>query len=244
MFKKSILALTTAAIALSATAAEAKSKKEKRAAQIPTCSQSVGTVAVVDPENRWWYNYKLESPQNIIKFLALKSGCFRVVDRSRGLDAAKGERALADSGELQSGSNFGKGQMKAADFYLVPDMVSVNRKGGGFGIGGGIAGGLGGGWLGGTRGKIGLNKKEANVTLTLVDARTTESVRLTEGYAKKKNLKWSLGGGALNFFGGPIAGLEIGSYTNTDIGQVMTLAYVDAFKDMVTQMGGQINETN
>ena len=73
MFNKAILAIATASIALSAGAAEAKSKKAKRAAQIPTCTQSVGTVAIVDPENRWWYNYKLESPQNIIKFLALKS---------------------------------------------------------------------------------------------------------------------------------------------------------------------------
>lgn len=240
MFKKSILALTVAAIAMSANAAEAKSKKEKRAAQIPTCTQSVGTVALADPVNRWWYSYKLESPQNIIKYFALKSGCFRVVDRGRGLDGAQGERALERSGELQVGSNFGKGQMKAADFYLVPDMVSVNRNGGGFNIGGGIAGRISGGLLGGSRGKIGLKKKEANVTLTLVDARTTESVRLTEGYAKKKDLKWGIGGGGL--FSGGIAGLDIGGYENTDIGQVMTLAYLDAFRDMVIQMGGTLND--
>ena len=242
MFKKTILAIATASIALSAGAAEAKSKKAKRAAQIPTCTQSVGTVAVVDPENRWWYNYKLESPQNIIKFLALKSGCFRVVDRSRGLNASQVEREMAANGDLQADSNFGKGQVKAADYFLVPDLVNANKKAGGFGVGGAILGSLGGSWLGGSRGKIGINKKEANVTLTLVDARTTESVRLTEGYAKKKNLKWSLGGGAGSFFGGPIAGLEIGSYTNSDIGQVITIAYIDAFKDMVQQMGGTLNE--
>lgn len=240
MFKKSVLALTVAAIAMSANAAEAKSKKDKRAAQIPTCTQSVGTVALVDPRNRWWYSYKLESPQNIIKYFALKSGCFRVVDRSRGLSAAKGERALADAGELQPGSNFGKGQMKAADFYIVPDMVSVNRDGGGFNIGGGLAGRVSGGLLGGTRGKIGMKKREANVTLTLVDARTTESIRITEGYAKKKDVKWKIGGGGL--FSGGIAGLDIGGYEKTDIGQVMTLAYLDAFRDMVTQMGGTLNE--
>lgn len=242
MFKKAILTITAASIAMSAGAAEAKSKKEKRAAQIPTCSQSIGSVAVVEPENRWWYRYKLESPKNIIKYFALKSGCFTVVDRNQGLRAAQGERALADSGELQAGSNFGKGQMKAADYYLIPDMVSANKDSGGFNVGGAIAGRLGGGWLGGTRGGIGIKKKEANVTLTLVNARTTEAVRLTEGYAKKKNLKWKLGGGALNFFGGPIAGLDIGGYQNTSIGQVTTMAYLDAFKDMAQQMGGNVNE--
>ena len=149
---------------------------------------------------------------------------------------------VAASASRRQNSNFGKGQVKAADYFLVPDLVSANKDGGGFGVSGGILGSLGGGWIGGSRGKIGINKKEANVTLTLVDARTTESIRLTEGYAKKKNLKWSLGGGGLNFLGGPIAGLEIGSYTNSDIGQVMTIAYIDAFKDMVQQMGGTINE--
>jgi len=64
---------------------------------------------------------------------------------------------------------------------------------------------------------------------------------LTEGYAKKKNLKWGLGGNGNRFFG-PTAGLNIGGYTNTSIGQVMTLAYLDAFKDMAQQMGAQINE--
>lgn len=242
MFKKSILIAATAAIALSAGAAEAKSKKEKRAAQIPTCSQSVGTVAIVEPKNRWWYSYKLESPQNIIKYFALKSGCFRVVDRDRGISAAQGERALAASGELQAGSNFGKGQMKAADFLLVPDLVSTNKNGGGLNIGGGILGGLGSGF-GGLGGKVGTKKKEANVTLMLVDARTTEAVRLTEGYAKKKDLKWGLAGGGGNLFGGGnLTGLNIGGYENTDIGQVLTLAYLDAFKDMAQQMGAQINE--
>jgi len=134
MFKKSVLIAATAAIALSAGAAEAKSKKDKRAAQIPTCTQSVGTVAIAEPKNQWWYRHKLESPKNIIKFFALKSGCFRVVDRNHGLDGAQGERALADSGELQAGSNFGKGQMKAADFLIVPDLVSANKDSGGFNI--------------------------------------------------------------------------------------------------------------
>jgi len=239
MFKKAIITIAAASIAMTAGAAEAKSSKDKRAAQIPTCSQSIGTVAVVEPKHQWWYRYKLESPKNIIKYFALRSGCFTVVDRNHGLAAAQGERALADAGELQAGSNFGKGQMKAADFYLVPDMVSANNDGGGFNIGGGIGGALGG-FLGGTRGGIGIKKKEANVTLTLVNARTTEAVRLTEGYAKKKNLKWKLGGGAL--FSGGIAGLDIGGYQNTGIGQVMTLAYLDAFKDMAQQMGGQVAE--
>ena len=107
------------------------------------------------------------------------------------------ERALADSGELQQGSNMGKGQVKAADFFLQPDIVTANQNSGGGGLGGAL-GGLGGGLLGHTAGAIAggisVKKGEANVTLDLVDARTTEEKALTEGYARKSDVGWSANG--------------------------------------------------
>ena len=61
---------------------------------------------------------------------------FTLVDRGKGLDAAKAERALAASGEERQGSNIGKGQMKAADYVLVPDIANRNRNSGGTNVGG------------------------------------------------------------------------------------------------------------
>ena len=43
------------------------------------------------------------------------------------------------------------------------------------------------------------------------------------------------GGG---FFGGTFGGIGGGGYQNTEIGQVIVLAYLDAYKQMVTQLGG------
>src|ERR1035441_9483691 len=78
--------------------------------------------AVVEPENKWWTSLNLESPEALIKEFVAQSKCFTLLDRNKGLAAAQSERALASSGEVRGGSNVGKGQMKAADFVLVPDI--------------------------------------------------------------------------------------------------------------------------
>src|SRR3546814_13097144 len=95
------------------------------------------------------------------------------------------------------------------------------------GLMGGGAGALLGGWK--------VSKKEANVTLTLVNARTTEQERLVEGYARKSDV--GFGGGAGGWWGGGLAAAGGSSYQNTDVGQVIVLAYLDAYQQLVTQLG-------
>src|SRR3546814_6370226 len=71
---------------------------------------------------------------------------------------------------------------------------------------------------------------------TLVNARPTGQERLTEGYARKSDL--SFGGGGGGFFGGGFAAAGGGGYQNTEIGQVLVLAYLDAYTQLVRQLGG------
>lgn len=241
MFKAFRPAIATAvaivALAAPASAETARQMQQKKAAEIPVCAKKLGTIAVVEPDNAWWQSLGLGSPEAIIKTFVMKSGCFGLVDRSKGMASRNIERALADSGELQAGSNIGKGQVKAADYFIVPDLVTKNNDAGGSNIGGAIGGLLGGRTLGAQAGGISVKKKEANVTLTLVNARTTEQERLTEGYAKKSDIGFGGGGGFGGFWG---AGFGVGgeSYANTDIGQVIVLAYLDAYTQLVQQLGG------
>jgi len=211
--------------------------QEKGAAQIPVCTKRLGTIAVVEPDNNWWQGLGLGSPEAIIKVFVMKSGCFGLVDRGKGLASRNIERALADSGELQRGSNIGRAQVKAADYFVVPDIVSSNNNSGGNALGGMLGGMLGGSTFGAIAGGISIKKKEANVTLTLVNARTTEQERLTEGYARKSDLSFGGGGGAGSFWGG-FGAVGGGGYQNTEIGQVIVLAYLDAYTQLVTQLGG------
>jgi curli biogenesis system outer membrane secretion channel CsgG len=213
----------------------ARKQQERKTAEIPVCAKRLGTIAVVEPDNDWWRPLGLGSPEAIIKTFVMRSGCFGLVDRGRGLSSRNIERALADQGELQQGSNIGRAQVRAADYFIVPDLVTRNSNAGGGNIGGLVGGMLGGGLGAAIGGGINIRKKEANVTLTLVNARTTEMERLTEGFARKTDLGF---GGGVGFLGGGFGGGGGGGYENTEIGQVIVLAYLDAYTNMVRQLGG------
>jgi curli biogenesis system outer membrane secretion channel CsgG len=197
--------------------------------QIPKCEKRYGALAVHEPENKWWHDLQLESPEALIKVFVSESKCFTLVDRGKGLEAAQAERALASGGDLRGGSNVGKGQMRAADYVLVPDIVNRNAKAGGKSIGG-LLGGVVGGGLGAVMGGINLKSKTAEVVLTLTDVRSTEQVSLQQGKAKKTDLGFS--GGGFGFFGA-FAAAGASSYANTEIGQVVTAAYLDAYIKLV-----------
>ncbi len=201
--------------------------------EIPTCAKKIGTLAVTEPQNQWWTELNLDSPAALIKVFVAQSKCFTLVDRGKGLQAAQAERQLAASGEERQGSNIGKGQMKAADYVLVPDIANKNRNSGGTNIGG-VLGGLLPHGIGAVVGGVSLKSKTADVVLTLTDVRSTEQVALEQGHAKKTDLGW-MGGGGGAFFGGFAAG-GASSYANTEIGQVVTMAYLDAYVKMVNDL--------
>ena len=246
---KTPLALAIAALTVTGSPAIAKpagpssgrQDQVRGMAEIPVCTRRLGTIAIVEPDNQWWRELNLGSPEAILKIFVQRSGCFGLVNRGRSMQSRAMERALADNGELQSGSNVGRGQVKTADYFLEPDIVSTNRNSGGGGIGAaaGALGGLFGGAgrvVGGLAGGINVKKGEANVTLSVVNARTTEEEALVEGYFRKRDISWGAGGGA-GWWGGFAAAGATG-YQNTEIGQVIVLAYLDAYTKLVTQLGG------
>lgn len=210
--------------------------QQKGEAQIPHCTHKLGTVAIVEPDNQWWRELNLGSPEAVIKVFVQESGCFSLVNRGRSMQSRAMERALADNGELQDNSNIGKGQVKAADYFLQPDIVTSNSNSGGGGAGAALGGLLGRGLLGGIAGGLSVKKKEASVTLSLVNARTTEEEALIQGYARKSDI--SFGGGAGGGWWGGFAAAGATGYSNTDIGQVIVLAYLDAYTKLVGQFGG------
>ena len=122
-----VTGLAAAPIAPAFAKSSARKEQEKRTAEIPVCTKKLGTIAIVEPDNNWWTGLGLSSPEAVIKLFVMKSGCFGLVDRNKGLASRNIERALADSGELQRGSNIGRRQVKAADYFIVPDIVTSNR---------------------------------------------------------------------------------------------------------------------
>lgn len=234
-----VAALGIAAVSSAAPAVAQQSIQEKQAqarSQIPTCTHKLGRLSIAEPKNKWWEGLGLESPEALIKIFVQQSGCFTLVDRGAGYEAAMRERELASGGNLQQGSNMGGGQIVAADFTLIPDVVSKNANSGGTSLFGGLAGALGGPVVGALVGGLSVNSSTADVVLTITNVRTLEQEAMAEGHGKKTDLSFGVGGGAF----GPLAGggAGVSSYSKTAIGQVVTLAYIDAYTTLVTQMGG------
>ena len=192
------------------------------------CDQPFGTLALSEEQEADWYRYltvdlRLPSTVPMLKLLIQQSNCFVVVERGRALDSAMNERALADSGELRSGSKMHKGQMVAADFTLNPTIRFAQTTGGvGAGIGGvlrGIGGraGVAGALLGG------VQRKESSSILTLIDNRSSVQIAAAEGSAKKFSFA----------IGGVIGAGGAGGYSSTPEGKLIAAGFGDAYNKMV-----------
>ena len=232
--------LVGATLASSPALAQRKSAQDQRKeqmAQIPTCARPLGSISVLEPEDatNWWTGQQLPAPSKLIKVFVNKSRCFTLVDRGAGMNAAMRERELASSGELRQRSNLGKGQIKAADYVMVPDLIGANSNAGGNALGG-LIGGLIGGNAGALVGGLNFKKKTADVVLTVTDVRSSEQVAMAEGSAKKTDIGWGVGGGL--FTGSGLGSAGVGGYANTELGQVITLAYLQAYTDLVNELGG------
>jgi hypothetical protein len=200
-------------------------------AQLEKCDAPKGTLAVVEPQSQVLASlgrYGLQSPVGLIRMMVQQSNCFQIVERGVGMQNMMQERALAQSGEMQSGQNIGKGQMVAADFIVTPSVVfSENNAGGVGGALGGLLGRLGGGAavVGALAG--GLKFKEAQTSMLLADTRSGLQVAAAEGSAKQTDFAL---GGAL--FGGG-GGAALGGYTNTNEGKVITASFLDNWNNIV-----------
>jgi hypothetical protein len=200
------------------------------AKELEKCDAPKGTIAVVEPQDQVAANlqkYGLGSPTGVIRMLIQQSNCFQVVERGAAMANMLQERQLAQAGQMQAGSNVGRGQMVAADFLVTPSVVFSENNAGG--AGGGLAGfgrafGVGGLVAGAIIG--GLKFKEAQTSMVLVDARSSIQVAAAQDSAKATD--FSLGAA---LFGAGGAG-ALGGYTNTAEGKVIAASFIDNWNNI------------
>ncbi len=190
------------------------------------CARPLGTLAIHEDSSADWYrvltsDWHLGSTVPVLKLLAQQSNCFVVVERGRGMSDIMRERRLMRSGELRRRSHFGKGQMVAADYTLIPSITfsAKNTSGLGGAIGalfGRVAGAIAGG----------IKTSDASTVLTLVDNRSGVQIAAAEGSAR--NIDFDLMGG---IFGS--VGIGAGGYSNTPEGKVIVAAFTDSFNKLV-----------
>jgi curli biogenesis system outer membrane secretion channel CsgG len=204
--------------------------------QLERCDQTLGTLAVEEDERAPWFHrlrneYQLQSTVPLLRMMIQQSNCFVVVERGRAMNNMARERQLERSGELRQGSNFGQGQVVAADYTMRPEITFTTNDAGG--IGGGISAAtrrLGG--LGAVAGSVAGNIKfrEAATSLLLIDNRSSVQLAASEGAASKTDFgAWG------GLFGSGAAG-NLGGYTRTPEGKLIAGAFADAYNQMVVSV--------
>lgn len=201
--------------------------------ELHRCAAPIATIALVKSEDQNQQVFMLgqlpPDPLPAMRLIAQQSGCFRIVNRDAALRAAQTERALAGSGQLKAGSRMGGGQIVAADYTILTEVLLSNQN-----ASGANAGAILGSFLpfGAVLGAVagGVRTQEATVLLTVVDNRTTEQLSTATG--KASGTSFSLGGGGVGFGGGVLAGAGAGGYENTDQGKVVIAAMVDALNNV------------
>ena len=192
------------------------------------CDETLGTLAVHEDQRASWWSelrrYNLGSTVPVLRLMIQQSNCFVIVERGAAMRDMQRERELERSGETRAGSNFGAGQMVAADYTMSPAIQFSGKTGGSrAGIGGLLPGAIGA-----VAGSMSTN--EASTTLLLVDNRSGVQISAAEGTAK--NFDFGFFGGA---FTGGLAGAG-GGYSNTPQGKVVVAAFADSFNQMVTAL--------
>lgn len=194
--------------------------KEGANSALESCDSPLGTLAVTEDQGVLYSlsQNQLGSTVPVIRLMIQQSNCFVVVERGRAMNNMMQERKLQQSGEMRSGSNYGKGQMVAAD-YTVSPRVTFSAKGTS-GIGSAI-----GGFFGAIA--AGFKSNEASTTLLLIDNRS--GVQIAAAMGSAQNFDFAGGLGAFGSGFGAIAG----GYSNTPQGKVVVASFADSYNNMV-----------
>lgn len=207
------LAITLLATAtIIATPAHAKGEE----VELATCSESLGSIAVVDGDTQGWSDYGLGSPRELINALAAESGCFTPHSPASGTPANFLMNVVAgDSEEVDKSIEMAK---SAAMEGLVRSgaATSMLRSVPGAGAVLGMFGGLGG------------KKKRLAAGIKLLSPANGLTIATGQGVVKKSTLTFG-GGGAVS------AGANAAGYGGSKDGKMLAEAFVLAFNDLVSQ---------
>ncbi len=211
------------------TGAAAGSSSSNNNSQLEGCDKTLGTLTIFEDRSLPWWNYyyktyrHLGSTVPVIRTMIQQSNCFVIVERGAAMKAMQRERQLMQSGDLRSNSNFGKGQLAAADYTLSP---SVNFKETTMGkVSGAARNLLPGSWF--SSGSVGAKSNEAETTLLMIDNRS--GVQVSSSIGSAKNFDFSFSGYS---WGGRGSGGASG-YAKSAEGKVIIAAFADSYNQMV-----------
>ncbi|HSJ79085.1 MAG TPA: SH3 domain-containing protein [Erythrobacter sp.] len=199
-------------------AAPLQAKDDKGTPELVRCSQSIGSIALVEGDQAGWTEWGLGSPRALINALAAESGCFTIDNPNDSAPARFLVTAIAGSAEeVDQGMEVAKG---AATEALV-------RSGAASGL---LRGVPGGGAMLGMFGGLGGKKKTVAAGLRVVSPANGMTVAVGQGTVKKSSINF---GNASYGWAGTAANAS--GYQGNKNGEMLTEAFVLAFNQLVAQ---------
>ncbi|WP_296719612.1 SH3 domain-containing protein [Erythrobacter sp.] len=209
---RSFAAAMLASAAVIAVPVQAKDAEVK----LTTCSESLGSIAVVEGDTQGWSEYGLGSPRELVNSLAVESGCFTPHSPASGEAADFLMNVVAgDSEEVDQ-------SIEVAKSAAMQGLVSS-----------GAAGSLlssvpGAGAVLGMFGGFGGKKKRLAAGIKLLSPASGQAIATGQGVVKKSTLSF---GGA----GAWTAGAAAAGYGSSKDGKMLVEAFVLAFNELVAQ---------
>lgn len=215
MTKTLSLIATAALLAASATPALAQ-KKGKEEVKLTTCTQSYGTIAVVDGDTQGWTKFGLSSPRELVNALAMESGCFTPHSAASGKPADFLLNVVAGDAEEVD---------KSIDLAKTAATEGLIRSG----AAGAVLGRVPfGGALLGAFGGLGGKKKIVAAGIKVLSPATGQTIATGSGEVRKSTLTF---GGA----GGWAQGVQNAGYASSKDGKMLAEAFIIAFNAVAAQ---------
>ena len=210
-----------------ATGAAGGANSQNANAQLEHCSESLGTLAIEEDQQNnpllallQQHTKQEASAVPTLRLLIQQSNCFVLVERGRAMNNMMVERDMEQTGEIRAGSNFGKGQMVAADYTLIPSVTfsqrDTSQAGGAIGALVPIAGAVAGS----------VQTNDASTVLTMIDNRSGVQIVAAEGSARNMDFA-GIGAMAAGF------GALVGGKTKSPQEKILVAAFMDSYNQMV-----------
>jgi curli biogenesis system outer membrane secretion channel CsgG len=185
---------------------------------VARCERRLGTVAITEADVNAQALLSAGLPRSLaplMRHLLLRSTCFTVVDRGAAFALLDQERRLR---EQLGGEELGSPRrMQPVDYVMRAEIVFAEQTAGGKGLLGGVFGNV----IGGIGGEV--QRKEAVVLLSVVDARTSEIISSVFGRGSSE----SAGLGSMVLTSG--FGTIEGGWSGTPQARTVAAALVDAW---------------
>ncbi len=220
-----------------ATGAAGGANAQDANAQLERCGETLGTLAIEEDQqnNPLLALLQQRSKQEAsavptLRLLIQQSNCFVLVERGRALNNMMVERDMEQIGEIRAGSNFGKGQMVAADYTMIPSITfnqrDTSQAGGAIGALVPIAGAVAGS----------VQTNDAATVLTLIDNRSGVQIVAAEGSARNMDFA-GIGAMAAGF------GALMGVKSKSPQEKILVAAFMDAYNQTVRAARGYQAQT-